>query len=571
MRLTVPLPALLRKTSFEQWPPGGGLDSVLVYGDPSRTVPLGCLLDDVEDLVSRAAGLAGLARLDAVRTALIRAGEIEQALEDAGLTETVGRARALTDSLAAAFIGELEGADVELAYGLTAPLRAWDEVTVTAKVPEGFAFYGLYPEQYAAAASAWAMDHPRGSALVIGIRSIGTTLCSVACNALRAQGREEWRLTVRPEGQPFQREVDIPCETLADWVLIVDEGPGLSGSSMASVVTALVATGYDPGQIAFLPGHSGEPGSAASGATRSIWKSTKRYTAAPQWDGRGPQEILALLSKAILGSPIVDVADLGAGAWRERAYSDPSLWPAVFGPFEKAKFLCVSESGDALLWKYTGLDQEADALGYTARAWIAGSPLRASDWSPCIRDLIVEHIASAAGPAVEMGSFERLTRIVEVNVAEALGPSAAQMARVLACEARRLLPESLPSSGDGRMAPHEWIRSPAGIVKPSCKPTRDHTFVGSQSIVWDLAGVAVEWRLGAEETADLLDAYILNSGIAIPARVLEFNVLAYSAFKLGLAELCLSQTDDDDERRRLAQASADNRGRLTALASLDGR
>ena len=74
---------------------------------------------------------------------------------------------------------------------------------------------------------------------VIGIRSIGTGLAAIVAAALGAKRP----FTVRPVGHPFSRELRIGDglkeQLLADphaSFAIVDEGPGLSGSSFAAVI-----------------------------------------------------------------------------------------------------------------------------------------------------------------------------------------------------------------------------------------------------------------------------------------------------------------------------------------------
>src|SRR5207248_4140661 len=120
------------------------------------------------------------------------------------------------------------------------------DTPLTVKIPEGFAFYALYPEQYCLAALHWLADHKTASprrAAVVGIRSIGTTLSAVVSAALGAAGWEVQRLTVRPTGHPYSRQAEITREELGEavWGLVVDEGPGQSGSSMAATAAALAA------------------------------------------------------------------------------------------------------------------------------------------------------------------------------------------------------------------------------------------------------------------------------------------------------------------------------------------
>jgi hypothetical protein len=148
-------------------------------------------------------------------------------------------------------------------------MQAADDQKIVVKVPEGFAFYALFPEQYCAAASAWVSARGAGlsgAVLVVGIRSIGTALSAVVAATLRARGFRAERLTVRPTGPPFTRRVEAPAPELNGLrhALIVDEGPGLSGSSMVAVAEWLTSAGVS--DIAFLPGHEEEPGGSASGS-----------------------------------------------------------------------------------------------------------------------------------------------------------------------------------------------------------------------------------------------------------------------------------------------------------------
>ncbi len=103
--------------------------------------------------------------------------------------------------------------------------------------------------------AAWSFAEHRA---VIGIRSIGTTLGAVVAAALDAPPPD----TVRPFGDPFARQAELPpgiVENGAHYV-IVDEGPGLSGSSFGAVADWLQARGVPLERIAFLPSHGGDPG-----------------------------------------------------------------------------------------------------------------------------------------------------------------------------------------------------------------------------------------------------------------------------------------------------------------------
>src|SRR5207245_1910091 len=114
---------------------------------------------------------------------------------------------------------------------------------------------------------------PDRQAAVIGIRNIGTTLSAVATAAIISNGHRGERITVRPEGDPYNRALLFTAQQ-SDWIkklkevsalfLVVDEGPGRSGSTFLSVAEALVSSGI-PAENIVLVG-SREPDLNAIGA-----------------------------------------------------------------------------------------------------------------------------------------------------------------------------------------------------------------------------------------------------------------------------------------------------------------
>ncbi len=208
-----------------------------------------------------------------VRALLIQAGQVEQAVEDAeedGSAATL--CREITNRIAEAFYtrwaqvsgkpSNSPGASGERWHevrNLLDKLASCAEMGVTVKTPEGFEFYGLYPEQYAASAQKWAEEHreAKGEPVeVVGIRSIGTSLSAVVMSALQAAGHVARRCTVRLSGHPYQRKLpELPRGIdPAGWAIVVDEGPGASGSSMAGTVEALIAAGLQTRARHVLPG-----------------------------------------------------------------------------------------------------------------------------------------------------------------------------------------------------------------------------------------------------------------------------------------------------------------------------
>lgn len=595
---------------------------MIVYGDPSYNESLGALW---ERLRTRLTALdSDTYSLDALRGLLIQAGQLEQAAEDGLPSRTpegrplMARCRTITDFAATAFLRRWAEPDAYVADLLTAMGRVLQtappsELCVTVKLPEGFAFYALFPEQYADAARRWLADHTGTSsrrAIVVGVRSIGTTLSALVTAVLAAGGWEARRLTVRPSGHPFQREVELGPGELggAEWGLVVDEGPGLSGSSMAAAAEALQRAGLARERISFFPGHNGEPGRAASESVRAWWAAVPRYVTSPdalRWDGRSLPERLADLTPALLGiqEPVERMEDFGGGLWRRAVFPSLAVWPAVAAPFERPKYRCVLRGGEAVLWKFAGLAALPDgpgnaaetlygelaarsaaewapmplgvACGFVATPWITGEPLTRADGSPALLDHVGRYIAAAVGPALssaeQEAAWERLNHLLYWNTREALGDAAAGRVRRWNEAARRWVREAAPPTyGDGSLAPHEWIRTEEGqVVKTdSCGHDWDHTVVGRQAFAWDVAGAMVEWGCDSATSVPLMDA-LRSAGLDVLPGALTFYRLAYAAFRMGICSLCAAACPHDpDEQARLRRAA--DGYRATIVRRLDG-
>src|SRR5688500_14446363 len=337
-------------------PPARAGATMIVYGDPSyeRRLP---------DLVTslRAGdpdgGASGPMCLDKLRGLLIAAGQVEQGAQHAALAgQVLTRLRELTDRFADAFAVCLSG-DGNVGANIAAARVLLDELAsrvpetpVRVKVPEGFGFYTLYPEQYLEAAAKWfSMPGVRHGlrTVVVGVRSIGTTLSAVVRAATVRRNWQCVRLTVRPTGHPFDRQVALPDLGRLEnaTALVVDEGPGISGSSITAAARALLDAGVQRERISLLPGHGGEPGSAASDTTRAWFREGPRYVASLgelRWRGRSLTDVLAEQTSRLTGAPVERVDDLGGGAWRQFVYAKEGDWPAAIPALERTKYRCIT-------------------------------------------------------------------------------------------------------------------------------------------------------------------------------------------------------------------------------------
>ena len=175
--------------------------------------------------------------------------------------------KTITDTLATALVGgspDFSGLSETLQSLVLAhivPEHIFPE-HISLSAPEGFAYYALHPLAYADIVDK--LPGLSSTVAMIGIRSIGTTLSAVVAAAVRRKGKIAGRITVRPHGHPYNRELRLSLAELdfvhrhisddADF-LVVDEGPGLSGSSFLAVAEALVRAGVPGKKITLVCAH----------------------------------------------------------------------------------------------------------------------------------------------------------------------------------------------------------------------------------------------------------------------------------------------------------------------------
>src|SRR5262249_10483317 len=133
--------------------------------------------------------------------------------------------------------------------------------------------------QYIAAARTFARTRSPGSVMCIGLRSIGSILAHIVAAALRRSGVTASVRSIRPRGDPFDRRISCGASlrlTLKSFAgthfAVVDEGPGLSGSSFASVADALCELGVAPGRIAIFPSWHAPEAALTSARGRLAWR-----------------------------------------------------------------------------------------------------------------------------------------------------------------------------------------------------------------------------------------------------------------------------------------------------------
>jgi hypothetical protein len=180
---------------------------------------------------------------DELRGELIALGEIEAAIGDALCPEAdcidsrLRELRGVSIALGGLFWRSWRGLPAApgdrhlgtLAATLDALAhRAWP-AEVRLRPAEGYAHYGLFPEGYGEAAAALAAENAMALALVVGIRSIGTSLSAVVAGALAqarkrasrskagAFGRADIRSRARSRSMPGCAGLGRPPPAPAPW------------------------------------------------------------------------------------------------------------------------------------------------------------------------------------------------------------------------------------------------------------------------------------------------------------------------------------------------------------------
>ena len=513
---------------------------MLVFRDGRRRRAVRPLLEQLK-LACRDAS----ARPGEALAALLRAGGLECGLADAN-SAAAAKIAAVSDAAADALVAR--SALPALGTESLAALGETPEYT-DISVPEGFAYYALHPLDYVRALEQLALP-PR--VFVLGIRSIGTTLSAVVRAGLAARGITAARMTVRPVGHPWARETHfrdderrrIEAERAAGaHFLVVDEGPGLSGSSFLSVAEALVGAGVPPERVTLIGSHAANPARMCARDAAARWECFRFVATAP----------FAVPAGAV---------DLSGGAWRREL--PEAEWPASWTQFERRKFLLAGT-----LYKFEGVGHYGDAVrgraqrlaelgvspriageqdGFTVYEFVAGQPLAANDANEETLRRIAEYCALRARefPA-EGADTNALRNLIDVNWREAFGEEIT--APELAVER--------PVIVDGRMQPHEWRRTQDGRVlkTDATEHGDDHFFPGPTDIAWDLAGAIVEWELDSAGAAFLLAEYQRLSGDDASSRIGDYR-LAYALFRLGYCSMAADAMRGSEEEARLRRDAA---------------
>lgn len=568
---------------------------MIVYGDAERIEEAG----EVQAAVLRAlrsveAEPPGLARHSALVGAFIRAGELVQGLVDARFEQDrADRATPGGDAGAGLMLSLAEAVDSSWRSGFRADIgaalhhaaRLKCAGPVRTRLGEGYAHYALYPESYLTAARHSGLD---ARCRVIGIRSIGLGLAAIVAAALGARPP----ISLRPVSHPFSREIRAEPHLVAGDVAdrdvhfaIVDEGPGLSGSSFAAVARWLFAQSVAPGRVHFFPHHEGEPGPQASAETLAVWRAVRRHPASRFDVVAGPTGVERWIADLVgpLRQPLLDIT--------VRDPAGPDAAPPADTRFARRKFLADGEGGRWLV-KFAGLGDlgerklgDAAALaaaglspavgglrhGFLVQRWVDGEPTAAAkrDGVPRRIGRYLAFRSRRLGKPTAGADLERLREMALVNTQEVLGADAAARLSAFFADHPVLRHVMRPMRTDNRLHAWEWRHSGHAVIKlDAVDHCEAHDLVGCQDIAWDVAGAIVEHGLSRDEAAELCAEIEVGGGPVTDDGLLAIFLPCYLAFQAGL---WLTATAADDAAAGAhRQRAASYARRLAGLVDAPG-
>ncbi|NUZ05542.1 hypothetical protein [Piscinibacter koreensis] len=596
---------------------------MLVYGDAVERERAADKLARIGAGVRAArATPAGLARHADWVGAFLEAGELAQGVVDAAFHAAGGHetaapagdaAMALLHALAKlvkaswnAPAFEVDAAVVDALLATVEAARAECErragdAVVDVKQPEGYAFYALYPESYLEAAR----ELPRGEWRVIGIRSIGTSLGAIVAAALDAP----LPLTLRPVGHPFDRQLAPGADALLDALAasgsgqalryaIVDEGPGLSGSSVAAVVRRVLERGVQPADVHVFASHAHGPGAEATPATRALWEAVSVHVASFERSILGaadPSHRLECGVAGVVGPLTAPLRDVGNGGWRWLSNRAPAVAPVH--PWQERRKYLAEAGGVGWLVKFAGVGrrgarnvERAVALakagfsprpigtchGFVVERWHQDAePVDALLALSAARERLVRRIADylafratrLVAPAHAGAMLQQLHEAARYNAGQVLGAEIAPLFEVAPAALEALQARVRRVETDNRMHAWEWLVVDGAVLKTDAVDHHaGHDLVGCQDIAWDVVGAAVELDLSPAEQL-CIERRMAELGCPVDRDLADALLPWYLGFQLGAWGMALDATGDAAERQRIDALLARYAERLRARVS----
>jgi hypothetical protein len=520
----------------------------------------------LEELRREIGELANRKGSNSLSDVLVRAGELETGLEDAG-SPTARSLAVVVDQLAALACAAAPVDYSSLGSIVPSLDRLEVPATITCSHPEGFSYYGLNPLDFADLAARITPELPLRVA-VIGIRSVGSTLGAVVAAQLRARGLRADRITVRPGGEPYRRQTTFTMSQQS-WLrasldercdfLVVDEGPGFSGSTFLSVACALEESGVPHTRIVLM-GSRPFPNHVAGAERAREWSRFRSCS-------------IDYASHAPAGAS----RSLGDGAWREVLYPSRWHWPACWVEQERVKH---ASSDGRTFFKFEGFGrfgelarEQAEQLaqaklsprwldfdqGYGCYEFVVGRPLAGGDLSEALLRRMAAYCAFRLACFPAPGSDQEMLAVMaQQNLEVEFGSKF----RDFPIE----IPMERPVYPDCRMLPHEWLMTGAGqaLKTDSVGHAEGHQLPGPADIAWDLAGTIVEWGLSPAAADFFLEEYRRGSGDNAAKRVGPYAVL-YSIFRMAQCRMSSVSMARRREARYLRRQYEEHARRVATL------
>jgi hypothetical protein len=439
--------------------------------------------------------------------------------------------------------------------------------TISLIAPEGFCYYGLYPECFIEAARQFYFDYQPDKVTVIGLRSIGTPLSALVHQNLEDKKCDCFSFTLRPRGNPFDRYVEID-ENLnviikkrsKGYFVIVDEGPGLSGSSICGTIQMLKRFKISDYQIIIFPGWLPDSQKFISAQARELWGNYKKYVINFEDIWLKSNRLGMFLKKKI-------IADLSSGNWKHVLNKNQSASVAVYPNHERRKYLLEDHAKNKYISKFIGLGKYGNLL--LERANYLGNSNKIALVKDYYNGFLVYDFQDGTIPeklneqfikftidyfclintipGQLTVSFDQIKEMIIVNLSESFSSDI-----VVNCRAVNSISETEYENEvvkiDGHVMPHEWIQKNDGTYsKSDCLEHHCDQFIhGCQNIAWDIAAFCIEFNMSQDLTESYVNMFIEKTGNKLMKKVLPFYRLAYLAFRIGFVTMGMNALKGTD-------------------------
>ncbi|MGH9520880.1 MAG: hypothetical protein ACRD2D_14585 [Terriglobales bacterium] len=308
--------------------------------------------------------------------------------------------------------------------------------------------------------------------------------------------------------------------------LIVDEGPGLSGSSFGGTVRWLTKLGVGEARITILASWRPLAAQLASPWARAKWDFWQIITAAPL--------------------PGLPGREIGDGNWRAVF----PRWAPVWGEHERRKILLPDGK---IIAKFAGYGPYAADVRARARA------LACAGWGPDVVEGLGEgwigyrrlHAVATAPDRAWAEIAGRYLAWLAANFRVGYGPPTVEMLAMMAANLGARTAKNAPDGPvlalDGRQLPVKWICTAAGWRKLDGTDHGDDPFFpGPADVAWDLAALAVEFPPAlATQARCTYERVSGDRGCGLARRIAWYGQ-AYLAFRQGYCQLAAQRTRGRD-------------------------